>query len=74
LFVASLYPVIFNAIIVGLELHFVLELPLLASMISVAIGEFAVVSVLGVILFRRLSQNSGFMELIAATDAYEKDI
>ncbi|MGD9886633.1 MAG: QueT transporter family protein [Bacilli bacterium] len=74
LFVASLFPVIFNAIIVGFELMIVLDLPLLASMVSVAVGEFAVVSVVGYLLFRRLSQNGGFMELIEANIQEGKDI
>lgn len=74
LFVASLFPVAFNGLIVGLELYFVLDLPLLATIISVAVGEFAVVSIIGVILFRRLSQNQGFLAFIEIKDQFEKDI
>ncbi|MGD9604877.1 MAG: QueT transporter family protein [Bacilli bacterium] len=74
LFVASLFPVIFNALIVGFELNFVLHLPLITTIISVALGEFAVVSVIGVLLFRKLGQNKGFLELIEAKERVEKDI
>lgn len=60
LFGASLFPVLINALVVGVELMIVFDLPLLATIISVALGEFAVVSVVGVLLFHRLSQNPGF--------------
>ncbi len=74
LFVASLFPVVFNAIIVGLELHYLIKLDLVASMVSVALGEFAVVSILGVLVFQRLSRNANFMKLIEANQNGEKDI
>jgi uncharacterized membrane protein len=74
LFVASLIPVIFNAIIVGLELHYLIKLDLVASMVSVALGEFAVVSIFGVLVFQRLSRNVNFMKLIEANQNCEKDI
>lgn len=48
LFVASLWPTIFNGIIVGWELSYVAELPLLLTMAQVAIGEFVVVTIVGV--------------------------
>lgn len=48
LFVASLWPTIFNGIIVGWELSYVAKLPLLLTMAQVAIGEFVVVTIIGV--------------------------
>lgn len=66
LFVASLYPVIFNGIVIGLELNLILDFPLWLSMGQVAIGEFTVVSLLGVILFKILEKDRPFMELIEA--------
>lgn len=58
-------PVIFNGIIVGIELNLVLELPLILSMISVIIGE-AVVLVIGCFVFSKLRKNNKFLELIEA--------
>ncbi|HHX79757.1 MAG TPA: QueT transporter family protein [Acholeplasmataceae bacterium] len=66
LFLASLYPVIINGVIIGAELYFVLKEPLLLSMSYVALGEFLAVSVLGVLTFRILSKSKAFLELIEA--------
>ncbi len=66
LFIASLMPVIANALLVGLELHLFLDLPFWMSAASVAFGEFVVVSVFGVMLFSVLGQNKTFLHLIDA--------
>lgn len=58
-------PVIFNGVIVGLELHYILDLPFVPSMISVAIGEAAVL-VVGAIIFFFLKKNKMFMKMIFA--------
>ena len=51
LILAGLYPVLLNGVIVGLELHYILEFPLLISAMGfVALGEFVVVTTVGVIL------------------------
>ena len=68
LFVASLFPVIFNGFIVALELTvfsgiYDLELYLFYAL-TVAIGEFVCVSILGVILFNILKKNEEFMKMI----------
>jgi uncharacterized membrane protein len=63
-FTASLFPVIFNAVFVGLELKFVVGLPLVLSMLEVGAGEVACVTVLGGILLKALSKNKGFMSMI----------
>jgi uncharacterized membrane protein len=52
IFVASLWPVLFNGVIIGIELWYVFQLPLFLTMFQVAFGEFVVVSVLGVLVFR----------------------
>ena len=67
IFIASLFPVVFNAVLVGLELHLVLGLPLLVSMATVALGEAVVVIVLGNLIFFKLRKNTSFLELIEAT-------
>ncbi|HOA79004.1 MAG TPA: QueT transporter family protein [Bacilli bacterium] len=70
---ASLYPVVFNAVIVGLELHYFLKLPLLESMAWVALGEFVVVTTVGVILFKILEKNDGFLDFIEANQNLPQD-
>ncbi|MDV4151619.1 QueT transporter family protein [Clostridium sp. AL.422] len=52
LIIASLWPTIFNSIIVGWMLSVVLELPLLITMLQVGIGEFVVVSIVGIPVFK----------------------
>lgn len=61
---ASLAPVVFNGIFVGLELKYAFGLPLILSMAQVALGEFVCVTVIGVILFIILEKNKAFMRLI----------
>lgn len=67
IWIASLFPTIFNGIIVGLELYFALNEPLLISMGTVALGELVVVTVAGVPIFKLLEKNKGFMRLIEST-------
>lgn len=64
LITASLLPVVFNGVLVGLELKYVFGLPLFLSMGQVALGELVCVAVVGVILFKILEKNKGFMKLI----------
>ncbi|HAE41376.1 MAG TPA: QueT transporter family protein [Clostridiales bacterium] len=64
LFIASLGPVISNGIIIGFQLNYMLNLPLIPSIIFVALGEFAVVSVIGVFVFKSLIVKEKFIELI----------
>lgn len=51
LWIASLWPTIFNGLIIGAMLHFLFELPLVLTMAEVAIGEVAVVTLIGVPVF-----------------------
>ena len=68
LFAASLFPVIANALIVGAEIKFVFGDPFWINAAYVALGEFVCVSILGVIVFKALERNQGFMKLV--TTAY----
>lgn len=52
LFKASLWPVIINGLMIGVELWYVFKLPLLLTIFQVAFGEFVVVSIIGVLVFR----------------------
>lgn len=64
--ICSLFPVVVNGLMVGAELNLVLKLPFWLSVGEVAFGECVCVTVLGVIIFRLLSKNKGFMKLIMA--------
>lgn len=64
--VCSLFPVVANGFLVGAELNLVLKFPFWLSVGEVALGEFVCVTVLGVILFKLLSKNKGFMKLICS--------
>lgn len=64
LFIASLWPTIFNAFMVGAELYYVLNLPFWLSTFQVAIGEFTVVSIVGVIVFKYVLNNRGLVNVL----------
>ena len=53
LIVASLWPVVVNGLIIGIELNYLFQLPLALTVFQVAFGEFVVVTLLGVFLFKR---------------------
>ena len=62
IWVASLWLVLANAVIVGLMLNIFFKLPFLLCMLEVGIGEFGVVTVVGVPLFKLLlSKYPGFL-------------
>ncbi|MCH3977092.1 MAG: QueT transporter family protein [Bacilli bacterium] len=63
LWIASIFPVLINAPVVGLELYYVLGLPFWLSAGQVAIGE-ATVMVIGLLIFYPLSQNQYFHRLL----------
>lgn len=65
LFKASLWPVLINGVIIGIELWYVFKLPLLLTMFQVAFGEFVVVSVVGVMVFRYgILYNTKLMDIL----------
>jgi uncharacterized membrane protein len=57
LFVASLWPTVCNAIIIGLELYFLVNVPLFLTTIQIGVGEFVVVSLIGYPLFKNILKN-----------------
>ncbi|SKC50168.1 QueT transporter family protein [Maledivibacter halophilus] len=67
LIIASLWPVIFNGLIVGWMLNYVLNLPFWASAAYVALGEFVVVSIAGVIIFKNILARDNFINILRLT-------
>jgi uncharacterized membrane protein len=65
LYFSIIYPVLFNGLIIGIQLNLVFHEPLFLSMLYVALGEF-VVLLIGVLIFRVLGKNKAFLELIDA--------
>lgn len=65
IYIASIWPSIINGIIIGIELMFAFGVPLLLGMVQVAAGEFVVVSIVGVIIFKfGILNNKRVMELL----------
>lgn len=60
---SCIWPIVINGIVVGWMLNYVLGLPLVPSMISVAAGE-AVVMAIGVAVFQFVQRNKTIMEQI----------
>ncbi|MFZ5975239.1 MAG: QueT transporter family protein [Bacillota bacterium] len=54
---APLPPVLVNAVVIGLELHFILGLPLLETMAYIGLGQFAACYMLGYPLMLLLSRH-----------------
>ncbi|GAA0086225.1 QueT transporter family protein [Clostridium sp. CTA-7] len=52
LIIASLWPTIFNGIIIGWMLSVVANLPMVLTMLQVGIGEFVVVTIVGVPVYK----------------------
>lgn len=70
IYVAAVFPVIFNAIIVAIELKIALKFPLFMSMLTVGIGELTVM-ILGVFLFKVvLEKRNIFKKLFEPEKAY----
>lgn len=64
LFVASLSPVIINGIIIGMLLKIVYNVPFMLGALQVAVGEFVVVSIAGVAIFKGILE-SNLKEILA---------
>jgi len=65
LFVASLWPVLVNGVAIGIMLNMLYDLPLVLTMAQVAFGEFVVVSIAGVILFKSaILKNEKLMDIL----------
>lgn len=65
IYICAIFPVIFNAIIVGFELFLAFNTPFLINALWVFIGE-AVVMIIGLLIFIKLRNNAHFLELIKA--------
>jgi uncharacterized membrane protein len=65
LIIASFGPVVSNGIIIGIQLNYLFDLPLLPSMFFVALGELVVVSIVGVVVFKSLIKRRRFVEYIS---------
>lgn len=65
LVVASLGPVIFNSLFVGLELTYIFNTPFLWNAFYVALGEFAVVTVTGTVVVNSMMKNNTFVEILS---------
>lgn len=64
LWVATLWPTICNALIVGAELYYISHLPFFLSAGEVALGEFVVVTILGGILFTFILKNKKLVNML----------
>ena len=64
IFVGSIFPVIFNGIIIGLILYFIYDLPLYVAILGVAIGEFVVVSLIGCPLLSLIKKNKDISRIL----------
>jgi uncharacterized membrane protein len=64
LIVASIWPTIFNALIVGAEIAILSDISYLFCILTVGFGELVVVTVFGTIVFKTLKQNPDIKELI----------
>lgn len=56
IFIAAFWPVIFNAVIIGLMLHVLIEVPLIATGIYVGLGEAGACCLVGVPLMKILEK------------------
>ncbi len=67
IWVASLLPVVSNGIIIAIELYIAFQEPVALSMLTVAAGEFAVITVIGCPLFKFVfERNRRLMALMGA--------
>ncbi|MCL1824132.1 MAG: QueT transporter family protein [Oscillospiraceae bacterium] len=65
IWLASLLPVFTNAVIIGIMLHVMYELPLFFNVAMVGLGQFTVVTIIGAPLFKVvLEKNKLFMSII----------
>ena len=66
MFIAALFPVIFNAFMVAGELHFILGEGYWISAAFVGLGEFIAVCVIGYILFMIIKRDKKGLEVLGA--------
>ena len=67
IFLAALFPIVSNGVIVGIELYLCGD-PLFMSMVFVALGELAVIGILGIAIFKLVIEKNPYMlKLIGST-------
>ncbi len=64
LIIASLWPVVFNGLIIGYIISYVSPVPFWIAAAYVALGEFVVVSILGVIIFKNILSRQDFVNML----------
>lgn len=62
--IASLIPALINGLIIGLELYFVFELPFFLSAFQVFIGEFVVITIIGLPVMKGLESNEAIAKML----------
>lgn len=65
LIIASLGPVISNALLVGLELTYLFNTPFLVNAFYVAIGEFVVVTIGGTVVVNSIMKNNNLIDKLS---------
>ena len=61
IFISAFWPVISNAIIIGAELHYLIEVPLIATCLYVGLGEAGACCLVGVPLMKILEKREIIM-------------
>ena len=64
IFVASIFPIVFNGLIVVVELCFMFEIPIVYAILGVAIGEIISVTCIGCPVMLLLKKNKTFNDLL----------
>lgn len=64
LFLSTLWPVIINGLIIGIELYYVYGVPFWIGASQVAFGEFVVVSILGYSIFKIITKQQNVMKIL----------
>lgn len=71
IWIASMLPVVSNAIIIGIELYFAFSQPIWLGMLTVGAGELIVITFVGCPLFRFvLTKNRNVMNVIGSQKTY----
>ena len=65
IFIAAFWPVAFNAVIIGAMLHFLIDVPLLATGLYVGLGEAGACYLIGVPLMKVLEKNNIMSHVVA---------
>ncbi|HAG42206.1 MAG TPA: QueT transporter family protein [Clostridium sp.] len=62
--IASLYPTIVNSAMIGAMLYYAFNLPLFLSALQVGVGEFVVVTIIGVPVFKLLLKDKSLSDIL----------